>query len=359
MDGEQIPGRVRPVFVGGDGRYILMNLAVYADGAVECGGPLLTLEELRTKIADGSITVQPSDGARVSAPALAEWRATDVRGYIDADMLHGELLDVVEQLNGRPDSKARCRRLIVAYRADRSEHARLAVRAAYLAIPAHRRRAVLSHLDPRNRVLRTFISEVGQPPAGADDGPEITERQFRDAVAELVEHSEALAEPVPSRIVAWDDVRESPTAALSQVPYARGWHDPPGVEALTPDYPARISAFGSSYPSITHAILALAAADPADHDRIARADGTAAARAAAKGVTRRADWHHRRLAVMGVLLRAKLTQHPELADILLATGDGRITYSSGDDGFWTAAGANWIGRLLETIRSELALSRTP
>ena len=57
-------------------------------------------------------------------------------------------------------------------------------------------------------------------------------------------------------------------------------------------------------------------------------------------------------------LRAKYTQHKDLAKALLAT-DGRIEYANGIDGFWTSyrGGRNWIGRLLELVRAELRARR--
>ncbi|MEW2491638.1 NADAR family protein [Streptomyces sp. NPDC048411] len=40
--------------------------------------------------------------------------------------------------------------------------------------------------------------------------------------------------------------------------------------------------------------------------------------------THRSDWPNVRLAVMAELLRAKFTQHPELAQVLVSTGDCRV-----------------------------------
>lgn len=63
---------------------------------------------------------------------------------------------------------------------------------------------------------------------------------------------------------------------------------------------------------------------------------------------------------MTALIRAKFTQNPELADTLLATGDGRIVYTGLDSAYWIAegvSGRNWIGRALELVRSELVADR--
>ncbi|MEU4216001.1 hypothetical protein [Actinoplanes sp. NPDC026623] len=60
---------------------------------------------------------------------------------------------------------------------------------------------------------------------------------------------------------------------------------------------------------------------------------------------------------MTALLRAKYTQHTRIAERLRASGDARIVYVDFESAYWSANGAqgnNWIGRLLEVIRSELA-----
>ncbi len=46
-----------------------------------------------------------------------------------------------------------------------------------------------------------------------------------------------------------------------------------------------------------------------------------------------------------------------MARALLATGDARIIYTALGSAYWTATeeqSSNWIGRLLEVVRSELA-----
>lgn len=64
---------------------------------------------------------------------------------------------------------------------------------------------------------------------------------------------------------------------------------------------------------------------------------------------------------MAALLRAKYTQHPNLAQTLHASGDARISYVDVDSAYWSIGstqGTNWTGRLLEIIRSELAAADT-
>jgi len=359
VDGEHIPGKSRHVFINNGGTYFLTTLTVYADSLIDCWD-LMSFDELKAKLGSGWITTQPPDNGEASAHGLARWRFAEPRSYLDAEMLVGELLDVVDKLNHRPDSSARCRQLIDRYLADRNEENRLAIRAAYFAIPEHRRRAMLGDMDRKDAPVKALISDVGQPGLGWNPSNRIvTEDDQQEAIAYFIQHAEHAARAEQDRPVSTYDDRQSPTVNLAQIPYARAWPAQPGIEALTPDYPAPITAFGHTYPTITHAILAQSTSDSERHDQIAQAEGTAAAREAAKDAPRRAHWAHRRLAVMTVLLREKFEQHPELAEILLATGDGRITYSAHDDSYWTSAGygANWFGRLLEVIRSELMLAR--
>lgn len=71
-------------------------------------------------------------------------------------------------------------------------------------------------------------------------------------------------------------------------------------------------------------------------------------------------WPETRLAEMGRLLRLKFAQHPDLAARLVATGDSILVGTSimGSD-FWDSRGQNWIGRLLEIVRAELASGAGP
>ncbi|MER8182131.1 NADAR family protein [Kitasatospora sp. NPDC094015] len=93
------------------------------------------------------------------------------------------------------------------------------------------------------------------------------------------------------------------------------------------EHPAPVTVDGVRYPCAAEAFRAL--------------EGAAAARPA----------------VMTRVLRAKFAQHPEAAATLLATGDAVIRYDEEDSPYWGAEGPaarNWMGRLLELVRAELA-----
>ncbi|MEW2555117.1 NADAR family protein [Streptomyces zhihengii] len=127
---------------------------------------------------------------------------------------------------------------------------------------------------------------------------------------------------------------------------------------LRNDFPAPIVFAGESYASVLHGYWALSVADVADRGRIRDAGSGREAHDLGGRATHRSDWPDVRLAVMAELLRAKFTQHPELARVLLSTGDARISYTGfSESPFWRdvpdGRGRNWMGRLLELTRSEL------
>jgi ribA/ribD-fused uncharacterized protein len=71
----------------------------------------------------------------------------------------------------------------------------------------------------------------------------------------------------------------------------------------------------------------------------------------------RKDWEAVKIGVMRQALVAKFTQHRELKELLLATGDRRLIESTANDDYWgdggDGSGKNMLGRLLMEIRSEL------
>jgi len=136
--------------------------------------------------------------------------------------------------------------------------------------------------------------------------------------------------------------------------YPMGWPEPPGLEVLQIDYPAPVVHDGREYPTVMHAYWALSTGDPAWHDRIAAAGRGLGARDLGEQAPRRDGWPAARLGVMAALLRDKFDRHPAMARRLSDTGDARLLYDDAGSRYWNSGGANWLGRLLELVRSELA-----
>ena len=81
---------------------------------------------------------------------------------------------------------------------------------------------------------------------------------------------------------------------------------------------------------------------------------------AGKRVKLRSDWEDVKLGIMEEILRAKFTQHEDIAQKLINTGE-RILIEGNDlgDVFWgidtaTGEGENHLGKILMKIRGELA-----
>jgi hypothetical protein len=71
----------------------------------------------------------------------------------------------------------------------------------------------------------------------------------------------------------------------------------------------------------------------------------------------RADWERVKDEVMPRAVLAKFTQHAELRDTLLATGDAMLVEHTRNDSYWgdggDGRGRNMLGRILVSVREEL------
>jgi predicted NAD-dependent protein-ADP-ribosyltransferase YbiA (DUF1768 family) len=358
VDEQRIDGVCRRVFLRRDDGYALTDLVVYADGAVECGGPaLIDVERLKQRLHTGDVAATPPDGARVSIVQVAEWRVTDVRAYLDADLLLGDVADDLDRLNRRPDSYRRCLQALRVYLADPSEANRVVLRERYLGIPQHRRRLRLRAMDPRLRIL---ISDIGAACRGDRQERTVTREMHDEALAYLREQQRAdqkrQGRPNPA-LADGPATAQSPPVHIFNARHPHAWPEERGVQGgLYNDFPAAITVNGRMYPTVTHAYWALSTADRQWHDRIAAEPDPQAATGLGHQAPRLDGWLEARMAVMAALLRAKYQQHPQLAHNLLATADARLLANDVNPGYWTGV-SNWLGRLLEVVRSELAASQ--
>jgi hypothetical protein len=123
--------------------------------------------------------------------------------------------------------------------------------------------------------------------------------------------------------------------------------------------PFPITIDGITWPTSEHYFQAQKFADPAIQERIRAA--TSPMDAAALGRNRafplRSDWEQVKDQVMYAALRAKFTQHVELRDQLLATGDATLVEHTSNDRYWAdggdGRGRNMLGKLLMQLRDEL------
>ncbi|MEW2075549.1 MULTISPECIES: NADAR family protein [unclassified Streptomyces] len=352
-DGVRVPGTWRHAFIR-NFDYHLTDLFIYADGLIDCWG-LVTLEEFEKKLRSGRVATELPEGAEASAFDLARWKFAEPQTWLTPEVLVAEIRDTIDQLNGRPDSTARCLAAVDVFLADPTEENRDAARDAYFAIPETRRHYALGDMDRKDWPLQVLVAGPGGTTDRRPD-EEVTQDEYDRALSYFEERAEWIAKG-RSRVPADGPATAVAPAVHLYESYPLKPSDDPGTKALRNEYPAPVEVDGVTYPTVTHAYWALSVADPALREAVAAADSTFSARNLAADADRSEDWERRRTAVMTALLRAKFTRHPELARALLATDDATIVYGDSDSAFWgddRGRGRNWTGRLLELVRSELA-----
>ena len=72
----------------------------------------------------------------------------------------------------------------------------------------------------------------------------------------------------------------------------------------------------------------------------------------------RRDWESVKVGIMRQAVRAKFTQHEDLKQLLLATGESKLVEHTENDDYWgdggDGSGKNMLGRILMEIRKELS-----
>lgn len=350
MDGERrVEGTWRPIFIHNGGTYYLTDLKIYADGMVDCW-ELVNLDGFRQKVASGWVAVEVPHGATISAHDLINATVTEPRNAVTGDDLIGEVSDEIDRLAGRPASSERCRTALDAFLDAPDEGRRDALRAAYFAIPAHRRMYVLGDMDAKDGPIRTLIWPVGT----AAEGGVITAAAHERALAYFAERRRD-AERAEERRREKEAGRR-PAIRVPQVIRPQGqWPRDPGLEALRPEYPRPIRYGDRTYPSVHQAFWTASLADPTGTE-LPEGPTPPAVEAAAREAGLRPDWPARQLAVMTDLMRRRFAEQPDLADLLRSTGTARIQCQKWNDLYWghDDNGENWLGRVLELLRSELA-----
>lgn len=120
---------------------------------------------------------------------------------------------------------------------------------------------------------------------------------------------------------------------------------------------------GETFPTAEHAYQAGKARKPEVRAWLLAAPTPALCAMAAHGLYRWdvvEDWASTKLDRMRAVLRAKFEQHPQLATLLLSTGERRIVEASTTNNavnrFWgevDGKGQNWLGKLLMETRDHV------
>jgi hypothetical protein len=122
-------------------------------------------------------------------------------------------------------------------------------------------------------------------------------------------------------------------------------------------YPATVEYDGLEYSSTEHAYQAAKTEDAAQRRRIREAQKPGDAKRLGKQVKMRTNWEQIKVGVMKDLVRQKFTNHKELKEKLLATGDAYLEETNTwNDTFWGVCkgkGQNHLGKILMEVRQEL------
>ncbi len=123
-------------------------------------------------------------------------------------------------------------------------------------------------------------------------------------------------------------------------------------------YPIRLR--GKRWPTTEHFFQAQKFAGTHHEKKIREAKGAMNAASMGRDRSRplRRDWESVKDGIMLEALRAKFTQHPNLRDLLLSTGNAKLVEHTENDAYWgdggNGQGKNRLGILLMQVRSEFA-----
>ncbi|MCY1008333.1 NADAR family protein [Nannocystis pusilla] len=137
--------------------------------------------------------------------------------------------------------------------------------------------------------------------------------------------------------------------------------DPYGELSNFAPFPIKLG--GKKWPTSEHYFQAQKFAGTSHEEDIRRAKKPKLAAEMGRDRKRplRRDWESVKERVMLDALRAKFTQHADLRELLLGTGDARLVEHTANDAYWgdggDGSGKNRLGQLLMQLRAELREAR--
>lgn len=130
----------------------------------------------------------------------------------------------------------------------------------------------------------------------------------------------------------------------------------PGEHAYLSNFHyAPFEADGLMWPTVEHYFQAMKTLSLYDRKVVSRLETPGEAKRAGRSLQLRSDWENVKVDVMRDALRHKFTQHPDLAEKLLATGDEVLHEDSPTDKIWgwRDNGLDLLGKCLMEVRKEL------
>jgi hypothetical protein len=137
-EGETVPGVYFPAFIH-NSDYYFANIVVYKDGMVNCWG-LITFEKFRQKVRKGWVVTSVPEGATVFIQHVARFTVSGVTVEGPEEELVKDVVNAIEELNGRPPAQARLSEAIKGLSKRASPELTAQFRQAYADLPAYRRK---------------------------------------------------------------------------------------------------------------------------------------------------------------------------------------------------------------------------
>ena len=126
-----------------------------------------------------------------------------------------------------------------------------------------------------------------------------------------------------------------------------------------------ITLDGKRWPTSEHYFQAQKFAEPEHREAIRKAGSPMIAARMGRDRKKklRRDWESVKVGIMREVVLAKFTQHNELRQLLLSTGDAKIVEHTENDSYWgdggDGRGKNMLGRILMEVRARLIAAARP
>ena len=165
--GGPVRGHRRWLLSQREGRWWLGPVALYSDGSVDVHPEpgereLIDLPELGRRLSAGTVATAVPDQTRLCISDLGAVTVTEGRWFLEHRALLGELRDIGQELVGQQTSSQRFEDIWHDYLHAPSPEGRVKVRAAYHAVPRHRR-IYLGDMDTRDTDILAVIRRKTEP----------------------------------------------------------------------------------------------------------------------------------------------------------------------------------------------------
>lgn len=143
-----------------NGEYYAGNMNIYKDNSIEiCGIPEIVKTNYAgvIKMAEkGKILSTVPEGSTVNIYGLGKFNIESTLSTIKMDEKIREIRDIIDDLNGRMNSVARCREVLERYRENPCDELKHELKKAYEEVPVHRR-IFIGDMDTKDSEIKEII----------------------------------------------------------------------------------------------------------------------------------------------------------------------------------------------------------